>query len=326
MSFPRLVFAIACAFLLSGCILFPSVDLGLLGGPGELTESSVLGEGDTKLLMVEITGLITDQPEPGSVIGLGAGPNPISELREVLELAAEDTDIAGLLLRIQSPGGTVSASETVYHEIQRFKQETELPVVAYVNGLAASGGYYAAMAADEVIAHPTAITGSIGVVMPGVNVSGLMERFGVTDQTFTSGAFKDSGSITRAMRPDEREQLQNVMTDLHARFTEVVDAGRPKLNRETVNTLADGRVYTARQALEIGLVDQIGYLEEAVEALEERAGIEDSELVFYHRSNRSKDNIYSRVSRVPQVNVNLFPWDRSSLAPGFYYLWPLALR
>jgi protease-4 len=123
--------------------------------------------------------------------------------------------VVALLLRVNSPGGTVSASETLYHELERWKERSGKPVVAYLQGLATSGGYYVAMSADEVVAHPTAITGSIGVVMLGINVSGLMERFGVEDQTFTSGDFKDAGSALRPMRPEERAYFDEVIGDLH---------------------------------------------------------------------------------------------------------------
>ncbi|MCP4007769.1 MAG: signal peptide peptidase SppA [bacterium] len=316
----------SAALLLSGCIIYAPVDLGALGAAGEVEESTVLGEDGPKLALIELTGLISDQPT-SNPIGLRPTPSPVSELRSWLDYAADDDDVAGLLLRINSPGGTVSASETVYHELTSWARETEKPLVAYFNGMAASGGYYVAMATDEVIAHPTSITGSIGVIMPGLNFSELMSRYGVKDQSFTSGAFKDTGSSVRNMRADERAQIEAVIDDLYRRFTEVVDTGRPKLDRAEVEKLADGRIYTANQALAVGLIDEIGYLEDAVEALEELAGIEESQVVMYHRANRTKDNIYSRLPGGPvELNVNLWPWKSTGLSAGFYYLWPLALR
>jgi protease-4 len=231
-----------------------------------------------------------------------------------------------LLLRVNSPGGTVSASETLHHEVSMWKAKTGRPVVAYFDGIAASGGYYVAMASDEVIAHPTAITGSIGVIMSGINLSGLMERFGIEDQSFTSGRFKDSGSPLREMRPDERAHFEGIVDDLHARFREVVAQGRPGLDSARVDELADGRVFTARQAAELGLVDRIGHLDQAVEALEQRLGVTESQLIVYQRPGEYRDNVYTKSGggTVQLVDIDLFPFEPIQLEPGFYYLWPPA--
>jgi protease-4 len=195
-----------------------------------------------------------------------------------------------------------------------------------MNGLATSGGYYIAMAADEIIAHPTAITGSIGVIMSGLNFSGLLERFGVADQSLKSGPYKDTGSPIREMSPGEAAQLQGVVDDLHARFVDVVTAGRQALRREQIVELADGRIYTARQALDSGLIDRIGYLEDAARAAESRSGISESRVVTYHPPGSYRHNIYSGPGLPPiqVVDLDLFPDGMEALDPGFYYLWPFA--
>src|SRR5262249_43032332 len=167
-----------------------------------------------------------------------------------------------VVLRIDSPGGSVSASDTLYHEILSWKTEKKKPVVAFFNGLSTSGAYYLAMASDQIVAHPASVTGSIGVIMPGLSIEGLMDKYGVADQTLTSGPFKDTGSLFRDMRPDEKKQLQSVIDDLYGRFTEVVATGRPALDKAKIHSLADGRVYSAQQALAVGLVDRLGYLED----------------------------------------------------------------
>jgi protease-4 len=255
-------------------------------------------------------------------------PSIVSRTREALDIAADDEEVAALLLRIRSPGGTVAASETLHHEVLRFKRDTGLPVVAFLQGMAASGGYYVAMASDEVIAQPSSITGSVGVVMAGLNFSGLMQRFGVADQTLTSGPLKDSGSPFRAMRDEEREHLQAVVDGLFTRFREVVAEGRPELSAERLDDIADGRILTGAQALELGLVDSLGQLEDAVAAAEERAEIAESRLVIYHRSSESRESVYSRADLPPVqwVDVDVFSLGGGSLAPGFYYLWPGAVR
>ena len=130
-------------------------------------------------------------------------------------------------------------------------------------GMATSGGYYVAMSADAVVAYPTTITGSIGVIFTSVNLAGLMEKIGVEDQTITAGRHKDAGSPLRRMTGEERRHIQRVLDDLHARFVEVVASGRPALAPDALRALSDGRIFSAREAREAGLVDRIGDLEDA---------------------------------------------------------------
>ena len=143
-----------------GCFNSVNVDLGLLGRRGELVENVVLGERGPKLVLVEVSGVISSRPRE-TPLGLRTGPALVPQVRSILDRAEADNEVAGLVLRINSPGGSAAASETLHHEIRRWKEATGRPVVAFLNGLAASGGYYVAMASQEVIAHPTTVTGSI---------------------------------------------------------------------------------------------------------------------------------------------------------------------
>jgi protease-4 len=307
--------ALACALFAAGCI---SVDLPRVGG-GPLEETVVDGESGPKILMVDVDGTITTQPETGS-FGLGGRESPTARMREEIDRALEDPDIAALLLRIDSPGGTVIASEMLYREVRRFKQKTGRPVIAQMVGAGTSGAYYVAMAADEVRAYPSTITGSIGVIIFGLNFSGLMDRFGVANQTLTTGDFKDAGSPLRPMRPEERAQLEGVARDLFASFLDVVEEGRPKLTRARIEELADGRVYSASQALEAGLIDAVGDLPEAVEATKRSAGIEgDARVVVYHRPGEEPENLFwARAPAPPEAQA----LDVRQLAgPAFLYLW-----
>jgi protease-4 len=304
-----------CALLASGCL---SVDLPLSGG-GPLEESVVDGESGPKILMVDVSGTLTTRPESGS-FGFGGRESATARMREEIELALDDEEIAALLLRIDSPGGTVIASEMLYREVRRFKEETKRPVIAQMVGAGASGAYYVAMAADEVRAYPSTITGSIGVIIGGLNLSGLMEKFGVANQTITTGAFKDTGSPLRPMRPEERAQLEGVARDLFASFLDVVQAGRPKLTRERIEQLADGRIYSASQALEAGLIDALGDLPAAVEATKKAAGIEgDARVVVYHRPGEEPENLFW--ARGPaQPAAQALDWTQLP-DPAFLYLW-----
>ena len=161
-------------------------------------------------------------------------------VRAQLDKAAKDRAVKAVVLRIHSPGGTATASEIIYGEIQRFKAKKSVPVVAQLMGIATSGAYYAAMAADSVYANPTTVTGSI-VIFVSVNVSGLMAKLGLADQTITTGPYKDTGSPLRPMTPEDRALMQGVLNDLYRRFVQVVVAGRPNLPASRVVELADGR-------------------------------------------------------------------------------------
>jgi protease IV len=314
---------------LCGCFLYSPIDLGALGSPGELQESVLEGTSGPKIVLVDISGVISDAEER-TTFQLAQRPSMVAETKSVLDRAADDKDVAAVLLRINSPGGSVSASDTLYHELKTWKETNKKPVYAFFNGLSTSGAYYLAMAADRVIAHPAAVTGSIGVIMPGISFEGLMDKYGVADQTITSGPFKDTGSMFRDMRPDEKKQMQSVIDDLYGRFTSVVAAGRPRLDPDKIKKLADGRVYSANQALAAGLVDDLGYLDDALRALEKAANLSQSRVVSYRRSNVVQENVYSRASApdwssLRAVEQALASLGRSSLAPGFYYLWPYAL-
>ncbi len=303
------------ATLCTGCI-----SIHILGaGRADLQETIVFGERGPKIVLIDVDGVITDAEQPGL---LGSGQeSTTARVREQLDRARRDSDVRAILLRINSPGGSANASEVVYRELLRFKQERSLPVVAQLMGMAASGGYYVAMAADEIVAHPTTITGSIGVVFVGLNFSGLMQKIGIENQTFTSGSYKDAASPLRPMRPEERVQLQSVLDDLHARFREVVASGRPALDPERLASLSDGRIYSARQALENGLVDGLGDLEDSIERLRARTGLEELRVVSYHRPQEWRRNFYTAAPHPPVIRLDLSSLGTTLPAPGFHYRW-----
>lgn len=296
------------------------------GGRGPLVESVVHVHGDggergAKLLLIEIDGLI-GPGDPASLLGFES-EGTVARVAEELDRARRDDSLRGVLVRIQSPGGDATSSDVVYAELMRFKQERRIPVVAHLYGLAASGGYYVAMAADEIVAEPTTVTGSIGVIFTNLSFAGLMERLGIEDQTVKGGAYKDAGSMLRQQTEEDRAILQGVIDDLHQRFREVVDAGRPKLDRQRVDALSDGRIYSAPQALENGLVDRIGDVEAAVSTLQARAGVDRSYVVSYHRPSEWRQNLHTRAPRLSAASPVGERLGRASgwPAPGFLYLW-----
>jgi protease-4 len=307
--------ALLAALLLAACI---HINVGT-SRRAELVEKVVYGTKGPKILLIDIDGMISELAQPRA-FGFGERESMVSRVREQLDRAEEDESIRAIILRINSPGGTAAASEIVYSEIRRFKEEQEIPVIAQLMGVAASGGYYLAMSADTVRALPTTITGSIGVIFSGVSFSGLMEKIGIENQTLTSGPYKDAGSSLRRMTEDERAQLSGVLDSLYARFLEVVEAGRPDLSGEEIRRLADGRIFSAAQAEANGLVDAIGDLPGAVEMAEARAGIETSRVVVYGRSHEWRENLYS-MNTAPAPTVS--PWALLGPVsePTFLYLW-----
>jgi protease-4 len=300
----------------TGCL-----SVQLFGGPPEpLTETVIYGESGPKILLLDIDGVISESRDERSIFE-PFEESMVARVREQLDRARKDSGVRAVLLRINSPGGTVTASDILYQELMRFKHDRSVPVVAHLMGVAASGGYYVAMAADELIAQPTGITGSIGVIFVGVNLSGLMKKFGVEDQTLTAGGQKDAGSWLRPMLPAEREHLQSVLDDMHERFKQVVAAGRSGLDRAQIDALADGRIYSASQAAQNGLVDGLGDLEQTVAAAQRRAGLATARVVSYHRPREYRQNLYTQAPAAPGLlRLELAP-SLPLARPGFLYLW-----
>jgi protease-4 len=287
-----------------------------------LRETVVSGEGRDKVLLLDISRVITGE-ERERTFGLSTEESTVARVQEELRKARDDSRVRAVVLRINSPGGGVTASDTIYREVRRFAAETKRPVVAALLDVAASGGYYVALAADHVVASPTTVTGSIGVVMIGLNFEGLMAKLGVRNQTMKAGANKDLLSPLRAATPEERAIVQSILDELHERFIALVQENRPRLKRAEIERITDGRIFTAAQALELGLVDQIGYLDDAIATARRAAGVERARVIIYHRPDEYRENIYSRA--VPagrggdawSVALRL-PDDRG---PRFMYLW-----
>lgn len=193
-------------------------------------------------------------------------------IQELKEYSSNDS-VKAILLRIDSPGGAVAPSQEIYEEVKRIRDGGKKKIVTSMGSVAASGGYYIASVSDKIVANPGSITGSIGVILELANVSGLMKKVGVESVVIKSGRYKDIGSIFRTMTQEERELLQGVIDDTHDQFIEAVSAGRG-INKERLIPIADGRVFTGRQAKKLGLVDEIGNMQDAIKIAADMAGIE----------------------------------------------------
>jgi protease-4 len=293
----------------------------------DLVENEVLRESfwaSQRIALINLDGLIANARE-GSLLG-GAGENPVAIFKERLDKAAGDTRVKAVVLRINSPGGGVTASDLMYDELRSFRERTGKPVIACMMDVAASGGYYVACAADRIVAHPTSVVGSIGVIMIAPDLTGTMQKIGVKTNVIKSGALKDAGSPFREMNETDRAVFEGMIQRMYERFVEIVAAHRKQLPKERVRELADGRVYMGDQAAQLGLVDQVGTLHDALLAAKSAAGAahQDFVVVQYGRPLDHRPNVYAAApGGPPQVNLfnlELPAWLRDP-SPQFLYLW-----
>ena len=250
-------------------------------------------------LLVVASALLPDLDVPGEDrIGLIRVEGVILDAKDTvadLKRFGDSSSIKAIVLRIDSPGGGVVPSQEIHDAVQRVRNKQNKTVVASMGTVAASGGYYIAAAADRIIANPGTLTGSIGVIMELVNLEGLLKKVGVEGVVVKSGHYKDIGSPFRKMGTDDRRILQAVMDDVHDQFIEAVAEGR-SLDIAAVRTLADGRIFTGRQAVEAKLVDELGDLDDAVRIAADMVGIEGEPTLVEPKKRFSiKEIIESRV-------------------------------
>ena len=286
-----LLAALGAAGVLSGCTF---LKVSLTPEMQPLEEQVLSGAGRDKVLVLDLSGMITSERSSSSLSG-ASEIGMVPRLREELDRARRDRSVKAAVLRINSPGGGVTASDVLYHEIKKFRQETGIPVIAHFMDAGASGAYYAALAADWISAQPTSVTGSIGVIMWRIDATGLMQKVGIQAVEIVSGERKGMGSPFRTVTPEERAIFKNVVDSIYERFVALIIKER-KLPREQVLQLADGRIFTSANAKKEGLIDEVGYLEDAIEAAKKQAHLAQAQVVTYSRPGEYKDNIYSRFS------------------------------
>ncbi len=273
--------------------------------------------------MIPVKGTISDSSKD---LSLSRKPSMVQTIVSQLRKAEKDKDIKAVILEIDSPGGSVTASDMLYHEIVRFKERSGVKLAAVMMGVAASGGYYIALPADFILAHPTSITGSIGVIFLRPNLSGLMGKIGLEVEVDKSGKNKDMGSPFRKATGEEQQIVQSLIDELAARFLTLVVSHR-KLSDETKSKISSARIYAAEDALRLGLVDQVGYLDDAIKKTAQMTGLpENPKVVVYRRSEVADDNLYNTTSSKPGIlEINVIDLGLTEAIPplrsGFYYLW-----
>ncbi len=280
-----------------------------------------------KVVIVDLDGIILNNRHRGL---LDWEENPVSLFIEKIDKAEADDSVKALVVRINSPGGSVTASDILYHRLVRFRQARKVPVIAMIEDLGASGGYYLACGADSILAHPTSVTGSIGVIVQAFSLQGTMKLIGVEAKAVTSGQHKDMLSPFKPLDPKDMAIVQAMVDDFYGRFVKVVVANRcsdqagKKLTQDQVKKLCDGRVYTGQQALDAGLIDALGYMNDAILLAKKRSGASRVKVVLYDRPMGYNANFYSQAP-VPAAQFNLFNLNVPDLLaagqPQFLYLW-----
>jgi len=266
---------------------------------GRYLSDEGLGDSKEKIALVEISGQIIDS----------------REIVRQLSKYRRDDDIKAIILRINSPGGAVAPSQEIYDEVLRVRADNK-KIYASMGSLAASGGYYIAVAAERIFANPGTLTGSIGVIMAFGNAEKLMEKIGLEPQVVKSGKYKDVGSPARKMTGEERVYLQRVVDDVHQQFIDAVVQGR-NITLKEAQKLADGRVFTGRQALELKMVDEMGGLEDVIVKLGEAVGIEGRPKVVWEEPPQGFLEWLIQGSLPKEFKANWMP----SQFPSLQFLW-----
>jgi protease-4 len=285
----------------------------------KLSETVIGGSGTDKILLIPLKGVITGQPSKKLFQDT---PSIVDSVKQQLKQARDDNEIKAVILEINSPGGGITASDIIYKKVLEFKEETNKKVIVCMQDVAASGAYYISAAADRIIAHPTTITGSIGVIMPLVNIASLVEKYGIEDNSITSGDMKSIGSPLKKMSDEERKVLHDIVDEMYTRFVNIIAIGR-NMEVEDVRKLSDGRIYTGKQALDNGLVDQLGYIEDAITLAKNITGLNEAKVIRYKRAfnlaeifEGSMDNLLG--DRTIKFSLHAAAGYDS---PGFMYLW-----
>jgi protease-4 len=321
----------AIGFILFAAILFIAV-VFLFGNSNHGNERNVLVDGnyakDGEIVVLNLTGQIVEKSIPSDPpFSFDTQTIGSDQVKKTLHELAKDESVKGVILSINSPGGGVVASDLVYTAVRDFAQKK--PVVAVIGEAAASGGYYIAVGADHIVAHPSSVIGSIGVIGVFPNISGLLDTLGIDMQVIQTGKYKDTGSAFRAMSGDEQKIIQRLVDEALEEFVAAVDEGR-ELTREEVEALADGRIMSGRQALQLGLIDSLGNQDDAFKIIKELADVSDPILTEY-KSGGFLESLFSMVGQKIQMsqllglqgmalNQSLVLSQALQNKPGLYYM------
>jgi protease-4 len=327
--------------LMSSCTPL-TVSFELFGREKKLTETIVSDDDRAlyKIAVIDIQGTIVDANLPPI---FSRGGNPVDDIVARLEMARQDASVKAVVLRINSPGGSVTGSDEVYLEVMRFKQISGKPVVISMAEVAASGGYYVALAGDKIVAHPTTITGSIGVIIPTINFSAGLAKIGIVARSVKSGPNKDLANPLEPMRDSQYVILQNLVDQFYEEFKAKVKERRPNLDMAKFGEMTDGRIVSGRDALALGLIDSLGGVRDAFDEAKTLANIPSAKMVKYQPEGSVRPRTpYASADELPMAaglpqatgqvsggtEINMLQVNASGLFPNsgpsascVYYLW-----
>jgi protease IV len=315
-----IIITISALLLITACSA-PRVNLfGNLQEP--LKEFTLEGSGADKILLIPINGVISDSPKKSLIT---SSPSIVEQVVSQLNKAEKKGDIRAVLFKIDSPGGSITASDMLYHEIMLFKERTKAKIIVSMTDIAASGAYYISLPADIIIAHPTTITGSIGVVFLQPKVTGLMDKIGLGVDVKKFGRYKDMGSPFRNSTEEEQKLMQKAVDDFGERFLNLAQKHR-RLEKQSLDEVSTARVFLADEALKLGLIDKIGYLSDAVRETKKIAHLsENARVVIYRREEAPDINYYNTAAASTKALnisvINLELPEIMNFKAGFYYLW-----
>ncbi len=271
------------------------------------------GHGETKAIVIPVRGFIGFDSKDDI---FSSGMSPTAILLNSVRCATADEDVSAIILDVNSGGGGITASDIIYKALNEFKaSRSDRVIVAIMGDVAASGAYYISLPADHIIAHPTSITGSIGVLMQTMNLKGLEEKIGIKGVTIKSGPNKDLLNPFETVSEEHRLILQGIVDELQDRFVSLVAENR-EIPKPKVRQLADGQIYTSNRAKELGLIDSIGYWEDAVASAKDLLGVDELKIYRYQKEF-SFASIFRASSEINNISALLPHQTRS----GFFYLW-----
>jgi len=291
------------------------------------------GSSGDKVLIVPVEGMLVNARVGGM---FQAQENGVSLFTQQMRAAARDKSVKAVVLRVNSPGGTVTASDTMYEIIRDFRRKTGKPVVASTQEVCASGGYYVCCAADKIVTQPTSVVGSIGVLMNTMEFTGALGKLGIRADSIKSGPLKDMGSPYRSMEQPERAVMQEMVDEYFNRFMDVVSSNRPVQEarpslplKEDYRGVYSGRVFSGLRAVELGLADQAGRLDDAIVLAKQMGNAKGAKVIMYKRPYGYGGSIYASGDSTPQPHAQSqgnvlqlqLPDSRLFLPSGFYYLW-----
>lgn len=289
-------------------------------GTDPLIEQKIKGDDDSKILIIPVSGIISDSPKKGL---LSSRPSTVQQVVSRLELAKKDPDIKAVILKVNSPGGTITASDIIYNELIKFKKETNIKIVVSMMDIAASGGYYVSLAGDYIMAHPTTLTGSVGVIVMRPKVKDLLDKIGVSVEVSKSGRNKDMGSPFKEDSKEQTKIINSIVNSYANRFKSLVLNHR-KIADKNKDAIFSAQIFSADQAVTNNLIDSTGYLDNAIDKACELAKIpHTASVVAYKQKNYPNDTLYNQMD-TKVVNPTIINLEDMNILPpkaGFYYLW-----